>query len=175
MARGMTPEKLIEELDRAVKVPGCPISGCRPFRTASTCWRRGSIAPLGVESVRNLLGRHRAHNARYRGPWPKSAWGEVGLGKNAFTWRPLRGHPGSIDWPAARCMAEHRRCCRRWYRAPSAAAILVRRLRTGRFPHQPALFPRSWRDSPARTTAYCRSSRKTGQADAPGHRRPRLV
>jgi Cu(I)/Ag(I) efflux system membrane protein CusA/SilA len=34
---GMTPEKLIQELDRTVKVPGCPTSGCRRSATG-TCW-----------------------------------------------------------------------------------------------------------------------------------------
>ena len=39
---GMTPEKLVEELDALVKQPGSPTSGSRRSATASTCSRPGS-------------------------------------------------------------------------------------------------------------------------------------
>ena len=39
---GMTPEKLVDELDRTVKVPGCRTCGCRRSATGSTCCPPGS-------------------------------------------------------------------------------------------------------------------------------------
>ena len=44
---GMTPDKLVEELDAAVKVPGLSNIWCRRSGTASTCSRRGSRVPSG--------------------------------------------------------------------------------------------------------------------------------
>ena len=45
VAAGMTPDKLVEELDRTVKVPGSPTSGCRRSAIASTCWPPASRVP----------------------------------------------------------------------------------------------------------------------------------
>jgi Cu(I)/Ag(I) efflux system membrane protein CusA/SilA len=47
---GMTPEKLIEELDRTLTLPGWPTSGSRPFAIASTCSPRGSRVPSASRS-----------------------------------------------------------------------------------------------------------------------------
>ncbi len=44
---GMTPEGLIEELDKAVKIPACPTSGFRQSATGSTCWPPASRVPSG--------------------------------------------------------------------------------------------------------------------------------
>jgi Cu(I)/Ag(I) efflux system membrane protein CusA/SilA len=47
---GMTPDKLVEELDRVVRCRGSRTSGCRRSATASTCWRRASRAPSASRS-----------------------------------------------------------------------------------------------------------------------------
>ena len=39
---GMATDKLVEELDRVVKVPASPTSVCRPSATGSTCSPRAS-------------------------------------------------------------------------------------------------------------------------------------
>lgn len=41
---GMTTDKLVDELDRVVKVPGLSNIWCRPSATASTCWPPASRA-----------------------------------------------------------------------------------------------------------------------------------
>jgi Cu/Ag efflux pump CusA len=46
---GMTPEKLVEELDRVVKVPGLS-NVVPPSATASTCWPPASRAPSASRS-----------------------------------------------------------------------------------------------------------------------------
>jgi Cu(I)/Ag(I) efflux system membrane protein CusA/SilA len=41
---GMTPDKLVQALDRPSRCRACPTSGCRPSATASTCWPPASRA-----------------------------------------------------------------------------------------------------------------------------------
>ena len=44
---GMTPDKLVEELDKAVKVPGLSNIWVPPSATGLTCWPRASRARWG--------------------------------------------------------------------------------------------------------------------------------
>ena len=61
---GMTPEKLVEELDRIVRVPGLPTSGCRRSATASTCWPPASRARSASRSPAPTSRRSTASPAR---------------------------------------------------------------------------------------------------------------
>jgi Cu(I)/Ag(I) efflux system membrane protein CusA/SilA len=54
---GMTMDKLVDELDRTVRVPGSRTSGCRRSATASTCSRPASRARSASRSPGPILRR----------------------------------------------------------------------------------------------------------------------
>ena len=68
---GMTPEKLIEELDRVVQVPGLTNVWVPPIRNRIDMLATGIKSPVGVKvagpdlaEIDRVAARHRARRAR---------------------------------------------------------------------------------------------------------------
>jgi Cu(I)/Ag(I) efflux system membrane protein CusA/SilA len=60
---GMTPEKLVEELDRAVKVPGLTNIWMPPIRNRIDMLATGIKSPIGIKVAGTDLADHRPHGA----------------------------------------------------------------------------------------------------------------
>ncbi len=94
---GMTPEKLIEELDRAVKVPGLSNIWVPPIRNRIDMLATGIKSPIGVKvSGTSLVDIERITRdieaVAKEVPGVSSAWQNALLA--AVTWTSR-----SIDWP----------------------------------------------------------------------------
>ena len=75
---GMTTDKLIAEMDKALQFPAWPTPGPCPSRPASTCLSTGIRTPIGIKVFGKDLGEMERWRARSR-PWSSRCRNPPGL------------------------------------------------------------------------------------------------
>jgi Cu(I)/Ag(I) efflux system membrane protein CusA/SilA len=99
---GMTPEKLVQELDRVVQVPGLTNIWIPPIRNRIDMLATGIKSPIGVKVAGASLSADRRGDSGCRARRENCAWRQLGAGRTTHR-RPLY-----------RCRYRPQGCCSFW-------------------------------------------------------------
>ena len=118
---GMTMDKLKEELDRTVQIPGLSNAWVMPIKTRIDMLATGIKTPVGVKVAGPDLDVIETHRQAASRRWSRPCPGTVSVYSERVAGGSLRRPSISIALARGALRAQHRRCPGRWC-APRSAA-----------------------------------------------------